>query len=173
MKKSLFIIIFFFFLSFANASEFIISNVPFYPSEDNQCGPTSMAMVLNFLGIKVTPAEISKAIYSKGAGGTSDFDMMLHAKKLGLKSENYKGSLLDLKSKIKRGIPLIVMVDEGFWFYKKYHYMVVFGFNEKEIIVHSGKNEMQRIKIETFIKKWEKANFWTFLIYKGEKNGNP
>ncbi len=169
LKISLFLFISLF--SLADASEFIIPNVPFYPSEDNQCGPTSLAMILNFLGIKVTPSEISQEIYSKGAGGTSDFDMIRYVKKLGLNVDNYRGSISDLKSKISKGNPLIVMTDEGFWFYKKYHYMVVIGFNENVIIVNSGKKEKEHIKLETFLKKWEKTNFWTFFIYREVRNG--
>ncbi|MCX7987892.1 MAG: C39 family peptidase [Thermodesulfovibrio sp.] len=161
------IIIFFFFVSLANASEFIIHNVPFYPSEDNQCGPTSLSMVLNFMGMKVSPSEIADEIYSKGAKGTSDFDMIFYLKKRGLKAKHYRGSLSDLKDKIMKGNPLIVMVDEGFWFYKKYHYMVVLGFNDNEVIVNSGKNEKERIKMEHFIKKWEKTDFWTLYIWGG------
>lgn len=165
------IIPFLFLLSLAYASEFIITNVPFYPSKDNQCGPTSLAMVLNFLGIKISPSEISKEIYSKGAGGTSDFDMIIYVKKLGLKGDSYRGSFSDLKSKITKGNPLIVMIDEGFWFYKKYHYIVVIGFTEDGIIVNSGNKEKEHIKLETFLKKWEKTNFWTFFIYREERNG--
>lgn len=174
MRKPFFKIIpflFIFLFSLADASEFIIPNVPFYPSEDNQCGPTSLAMVLNFLGINVNPSEISKEIFSKGAGGTSDFDMIIYVKKLGLKGDNYRGSFSDLKSKITKGNPLIVMIDEGFWLYKKYHYMVVIGFDEDGVIVNSGNKEREYIKLQTFLKKWEKTNFWTFFIYREEKNG--
>lgn len=163
---------FLYLFSLADTSKFIITNVPFYPSEDNQCGPTSLAMVLNFLGIEISPSEISKEIYSKGAGGTSDFDMIRYVKKLGLKGDQYKGSVADLKSKISEGNPLIVMTDEGFWFYRKYHFMVVIGFSEDGIIVNSGKKEKEYIKLETFLKKWEKTNFWTFFIYREERNGH-
>lgn len=173
MREKIFIKILFFilFISHANASEFIIPGVPFYPSEDNQCGPTSLAMVLNFKGIKVSPSEIAEEIYSKSAGGTSDFDMIFYVKKRGLKADHYQGTLSDLKEKIMKGKPLIVMIDEGFWFYKKYHYMVVLGFNNNEVIVNSGKNEKERIQFDTFIKKWEKTNFWILYIYKEDKNG--
>lgn len=159
-----------FLVSAVNASEFIIPEVPFYKSTDNQCGPTSLAMVLNFLGIKISPSEISKEIYSKGAGGTSEFDMIFYLKKLGLKAKHYRGTLSDLKEKIKNGNPIIVMVDEGYWFYKKYHYMVVVGFNDSEIIVNSGEKEKERIKLENFMEKWKKTDFWTLYIQEG-KNG--
>ncbi len=148
------------------AEEYMISNVPFFPSENFQCGPTSLASVLNFLGLEITPEKIAKEIYSEGAKGTSDFDMILYPTKKGFKSIHYKGSLDDLKEKIKANKPLIVMVDEGIWFYKKYHFMVVVGFDNSGLIVYSGKNKDERIDYEKFISKWQKTDFWTLLIEK-------
>ncbi|MDI1472055.1 MAG: C39 family peptidase [Thermodesulfovibrio sp.] len=174
MKKIILIKIFIIvvFLTKSYAYDFIISSVPFFPSKAYQCGPTSLAMVLNFWGINIKPSEIASEIYSKDAKGTSDFDMLFYAKKFGLKVEQYRGNLDDLKDKIKRGHPLIVMVDEGFWFYKKYHYMVVVGFSEGEIIVNSSDKERERIEIEKFLNKWNKTDFWTLYIYREVKNGS-
>ena len=147
------------------ADEYIINHVPFFPAEDFQCGPSSLASVLNFLGLEIAPEEIAKEVYSEGARGTADFDMILYPIKKGFKSFHYKGDLEDLKEKIKANKPLIVMVDEGTWFYKKYHFMVVIGFDNFGLRVYSGKNK-ERIDYEKFLKKWEKADFWTLLIEK-------
>ncbi|MCS7215263.1 MAG: cysteine peptidase family C39 domain-containing protein [Thermodesulfovibrio sp.] len=144
----------------------IINHVPFFPSEDFQCGPTSLAMVLNFWGMKVTVDEIAKEIYSKGAKGTADFDLIIYAQKKGFKTLNYKGNMEDLKEKIRANKPLIVMTDEGYWFYKKYHFIVVVGFDSDSVIVNSEKIMHKRIKIEDFEKKWSKTGFWTLLIEK-------
>ncbi|MGB9710090.1 MAG: C39 family peptidase [Thermodesulfovibrio sp.] len=150
--------------SFASAEEYIIQSVPFFPSEDFQCGPASLAMVLNFWGVKITPEEIAREIYSKDARGTADFDMIMFTEKKGFKALQYRGNIEDIKEKIKAQKPLIVMTDEGFWFYKKYHYMVVVGFDESTVIVNSGAEKHKRIDTEVFIKKWGKTGFWTLLI---------
>uniref|UniRef100_A0A7C4AJ81 Peptidase C39 domain-containing protein n=1 Tax=Thermodesulfovibrio aggregans TaxID=86166 RepID=A0A7C4AJ81_9BACT len=161
------IIIFLFLILFPYslcAEEYIINSVPFFSSKDFQCGPASMAMVFNFLGVKINPDEISEYIYSKGARGTAEFDMILFAKRNGFKTLQYRGSIEDIKDKIKAGRPLIVMVDEGLWFYKKYHYMVVVGFDDSNVIVNSGQEEHKKINISHFYKKWSKTDFWTLLI---------
>lgn len=101
MKSLKYIIIFFFlFPQVLNAQEYIINSVPFFPSEDFQCGPSSLATVLNFLGMEITPDEIAKDIYSKGARGTSDFDMIIFVQKRGFKAIQYTGSIEDIKEKI-------------------------------------------------------------------------
>ncbi|MDW7973604.1 MAG: C39 family peptidase, partial [Thermodesulfovibrio sp.] len=151
-------------LNFLKAEEYLINSVPFFPAPQYQCGPASLATVLNFIGIKIHPEEIAKEIYSETARGTSDFDMILYIKKLNLKPLIYKGSLEDLREKIKSNKPVIVMVDEGLWFYKKYHFMVVVGFTDDSLIVNSGQKRHEKINNSDFIKKWSKTNFWTLLV---------
>ena len=165
MKSLKYIIIFFFlFPQVLNAQEYIINSVPFFPSEDFQCGPSSLATVLNFLGMEITPDEIAKDIYSKGARGTSDFDMIIFAQKRGFKAVQYTGSIEDIKEKIQADKPLIVMTDEGYWFYRKYDFMVVVGFSDDFVIVNSATEMNKKIKIHDFLKKWRKTDFWTLLI---------
>jgi hypothetical protein len=61
----------------AAAPAVLIEGVPFYAQEAHQCGPASLAGVLNFWGAGVTPEEIAKDIYSPTAGGTLDMDLVL------------------------------------------------------------------------------------------------
>ncbi len=59
----------------------LIENVPFYPQTEYQCGPSSLAGVLNFWGVHVTPEVIAEEIYSKSARGTLNIDMVLYAQR--------------------------------------------------------------------------------------------
>lgn len=142
----------------------IIENVPFYPQERYHCGPASLAGILNFWGVTVLPEEIAEEIYSKEAGGTFTLDMMLYPEKRGLKGTQYEGSFEDVKKKIDAGYPLIVMVDEGFWFYQKNHFMVVLGYCENGVVVNSGKYQFRFIPLSDFMKSWEMTRYWTLLI---------
>ncbi len=49
---------------------FLIEGVPWYRQDGNQCGPTSLAMVLNYYGMKVTKDDIVKWVMSVGLLGT-------------------------------------------------------------------------------------------------------
>lgn len=166
LKFKSYILLFIILTATAYGQEYMLSAVPFFPSEDYQCGPSSLAMVLNFWGMSITPESIAKEIYSEGARGTVDFDMLIFAQKKGFKAIQYSGSIDDIKEKIKAQKPLIVMTDEGFWFYKKYHYMVVVGFDSSNVIVNSGTEQHKKMDFESFIKKWKKTGFWTLLIEK-------
>lgn len=147
----------------------IIENVLFYPQKDFQCGPSSLASVMNFWGLNITPEDIAKDIFSKSARGTLTIDMVLYAGKKGLYSFQYKGTWEDLKSNISKGYPLIVLVDYGIKpFYQANHFMVVIGYNEDGVIVNSDKREKIFIKKDSFLDLWEKTDYWTLLIKKEE-----
>jgi len=142
----------------------VIDGVPFFPQEEYQCGPASLAGVLNFYGWKVSPAEIAAEIFSRQARGTLDMDMVFYARKKGLKAEKYRGTFEDLQGQINSRRPVIVLIDQGFWVYQSHHFMVVVGYDEGGIIVNSGKEERKFISRDSFSKTWEKTKFWTLRI---------
>lgn len=149
-----------------NSEPILINKVPFYPQDDYQCGPASLAGVLNYLGAGVTPDDIAKDIYSASARGTLNMDMVIYANKKGLHALQYIGSWDDLKAKINDGYPLIVLVDYGFSVYQANHFMVVVGYNDEGVIANSGKTEHMFIDKEKFLKAWKRTNYWTLWIKK-------
>jgi ABC-type bacteriocin/lantibiotic exporter with double-glycine peptidase domain len=142
----------------------IIPNVPFFPQEMYQCGPASLAEVFHFWGKKVSPEDIAKKIYSKSARGTLNLDMVLFPERNGFAAKQFKGDIEVIRKNIDAGYPLVVMVDLGFSFYEKNHFLVIFGYNEEGLWVHSGKEKSTFLPIKSFMKTWEKTNFWTLLI---------
>ena len=141
-----------------------IRDVPFYAQETYQCGPASLAGVMNYWKIAVTPDDIAEEIYSRSAKGTLNMDMVIYPQKKGVLAEQYSGNMKDLKKNIDSGHPLIVLVDYGFWVFQSNHFMVVVGYNEDGVIVNSGKDKGRFIPEGDFIKTWERAKFWTLLI---------
>lgn len=148
--------------------EFIINHVPFYPQEDYQCGPSSLAAVLKYHGLEISPNEIASEIYSKLARGTLDLDLLFYAQKRGLNAKKYNGSIDDLKDRIKEGYPLIVLVDYGYGPIQANHFMVIVGYNESGVFANSGREEKKFIPARDFLRVWGRTGYWTLLITKGE-----
>jgi ABC-type bacteriocin/lantibiotic exporter with double-glycine peptidase domain len=142
----------------------IIENVPFYSQESYQCGPASLASVLNYWGVNVTPDDIAKEIFSESARGTLNIDMVLYTQRMLLDAAQYRGSIEDLKKNVESGYPLVVLVDYGFSLYQVNHFMVVVGYNENGVIVNSGRDKGKFISEKYFIKAWERTKYWTLLI---------
>jgi len=142
----------------------VLEGVPFYPQERYQCGPASLASVLNYWGVNVSPEEIASDIYSKTAKGTLDIDMVSYVLGKGLEADIFAGGMDDITRSINEGHPLIVLVDYGFWVYQQNHFMVVVGYDSNGIIVNSGSEKLKFIASGDFLKLWEKTNFWTLSV---------
>ncbi len=141
-----------------------IENVPFYPQERYQCGPASLAGVLNYWDVNTSPEAIATEIFSESARGTLNADMIFFAERENLAARQYRGSLEDIRTKIDSGYPLIVLVDDGFWIYQKNHFMVVIGYNSDGIIANSGKTQRKYIPNKSFLRSWKRTNFWTLSV---------
>ncbi len=147
-------------------SSHVIEGIPFYPQEAYQCGPSSLAAVLNFHEVAVTPEDIAADIFSRGAKGTLALDLVLYARKKGLTADQYSGGPDDVKRTIDAGLPAVILVDYGFWVYEKAHFMVAVGYDENGLIADSGREHLKVISWDELSRIWEKTKFWTLVIRK-------
>jgi predicted double-glycine peptidase len=141
-----------------------VENVSFYPQLAYQCGPASLAGVLNFYGKDVTPDQVAREIFRSGIGGTVPLDMVLYVRKKGLFANWYNGSGEDIQRAVDADVPLIVMVDFGFGNISKYHYMVVIGYGPEGIIANTGQEQKKEIKWKQFFSRWDRTKRWTLRI---------
>lgn len=142
----------------------LIRDVPFFPQLDYQCGPASLAGVLNYYGDTVTPDEIAEAIYREKIRGTVSLDMVLYARQRGFTSKWYEGSTDDIVRAVDNGNPLVVMIDLGFSLARAYHYMVITGYSSEGVIANTGTTPQKLISWERFMPQWEKTHNWTLLV---------
>lgn len=142
----------------------LIKDVPFFPQLDYQCGPASLAGVLNYHGDTVTPAEIAEAIYRQKIRGTVSLDMVLYARQRGFASKWYEGSTADIVRAVDSGSPLVVMIDLGFSLARAYHFMVITGYSSQGVVANTGTTPQKLISWEKFMAQWEKTHNWTLLI---------
>jgi len=141
-----------------------VNKVPFYPQVSFQCGPASLAGVLNFFGEGVTPEEIADAIFRRDIRGTVTLDMVLYARKRGFFVEWYTGSVDDIRRSVDGRVPLIVMVDLGFASVRKNHFMVVVGYTPEGVIANSGKTREKLIPWKAFLARWNRTKRWALRI---------
>ncbi|RJQ56497.1 MAG: hypothetical protein C4526_01610 [Nitrospiraceae bacterium] len=146
-----------------------IQDVPFYDDTGRQCGPASLAAVMNYWRSRtgssslLSPEKISAEIYSSGARGTLGTDLESYAKKNGFHTMQYSGSVNDLKDNVLKGIPVIILVDYGILFYQRNHFLVVTGYSGDGIMVHSGR-ENKNISFAALEKIWRKTGNWTLIV---------
>lgn len=141
-----------------------IANVPFHAQEDHQCGPASLAMVLNHLGDAATPEEISRAIYREELRGTVSLDLALYPRGRGFATRFFRGAPRDVAAAVDAGTPLLVMVDEGFGGIHVMHYMVLTGYDSQGVLANSGRRQDLRLSWAEFLSAWDGADRWALLV---------
>lgn len=142
----------------------VIAGVPFRPQEEDTCGPSSLAMVLGFLGKKVDTSEIVKETRTEGLKGTLITDLAGAARRRGLAAEVADLDLPRLRERISAGVPVILLVDLGVWTWSRPHYMVAYGWTPEGVVAHSGRERGKVIPFDTLDAQWEKMGRLAIVV---------
>lgn len=150
----------------ASAGRQVRLDVPFFPDDTDQCGPSALASVLGYWGRPEAPARLREEIYRTSLKGSLTVDLLLAAESRGLSAEMADGGLARVKKELEEGRPLIAFVNVGLRSYPIGHYMVLTGYDDgREVLfAHSGTKRDQTISYGKFDKQWEKTRRWTLLI---------
>lgn len=147
-----------------------ILEVPYYEQSDFQCGPASLASVLNYWNskrgeIEIPFQDIIDSIYSPHARGVLGIDLEIYAQQKGFITIQKKGTVEELRGLIDKGIPPVILLRYGFYVYQLDHFLVVKGYNEKGIIVNSRKPD-EFISYEELDRIWKRTGYWMLVIKK-------
>ena len=148
-----------------------VEGVPFYPQKEYQCGPASLAAVLNYLGQAVLPEEIAEAMYLPRLKGSLNMDLLRYATAQGFDARIQEGSLEYLQNHLAHQQPVIAFLNRGFTFFPIGHFLVVVGLDpdQQAVIAHSGTEKDKRIPFKTFLAEWKKTQYWSLIITPKDK----
>jgi len=143
----------------------LVDGVPFFPQEELQCGPASLAMVMNWSGVDVQPSALSPEIFTPGLQGSLQSALVGAARRHGRVAYPIFGSEA-LLAEIAAGHPVIVLVNLGLSWYPKWHYAVAIGYDREagEVILHSGRTPNERLTWWLFMNIWQRSDFWGLLV---------
>jgi ABC-type bacteriocin/lantibiotic exporter with double-glycine peptidase domain len=142
----------------------VIAGVPFLPQEDDTCGPSSLAMVLGFLGHDVITQEIVRETRTEGLKGTLITDLAGAARRRGFAAEVADLDLPRLWERISAGVPVILLVDLGVWNWSRPHYLVAYGWTPEGVVAHSGREQGKVIPFATLDSQWAKMGRLAIII---------
>lgn len=144
----------------------MLADVPFHAQDEYQCGPASLAMVLNYRDIEVSPDDLKDRVYLPGRKGTLQVEMVSAARERDLLVYPLEKKLAAILAELDAGNPVLVMQNLAFNWYPQWHYAVVIGYDRTagEMIVHSGLNEAQREPFKLFMRTWSRADYWARVI---------
>lgn len=142
----------------------VIPGVPFLPQEEDTCGPSSLAMLLRFLGSDVQTGEIVRETRTAGLRGTLITDLAAAARRRGFEAEVVDLDLAGLRERISGGTPVILLVDLGMWVFSRPHYLLAFGVTPEGVVAHSGREEGKVIPFSTLMSQWSKMGRLAVIV---------
>jgi tetratricopeptide (TPR) repeat protein len=144
----------------------VLDHVPFYAQKLYQCGPASLAMMLNSQGLNTSPAVLKELVYLPARQGSLKVEMVSAARSHGLLVYPLDGSLESLLEEIASGHPVLVMQNLRFDWWPQWHFAVVIGYdaNDRTIILHTGTQERHEQALAVFMATWDRADNWATVI---------
>jgi len=142
-----------------------LEQVPFVPQEDNFCGPSALAMVLNAEGINVSLDTLVQEVYLPGREGSLQIEMLAAVRRHGLVAYPLAPKFIDVLREIAAGTPVITLENYGFKWYPKWHYSVMIGYNldDFEVIRRSGEKSRRVMPMGIFEKIWQPGGYWAMV----------
>lgn len=152
-----------------------IESVTFFRQGEGSCGPAAIASVLSFWGRQADLEKITQQIYLPKLRGTLPMDMERFLRENGFETDSSSGSLDTLKERVSDNIPVICLVDRGFGFYRRPHYLTVIGFDDvnKIIIAHDGLAPDKLIGYEEFLHEWDRGGYWMLVAVPRAEHKEP
>lgn len=142
-----------------------LSQVPFFPQEDYECGPAALAMVANAAGVKVTPDALVDQVYLPGRQGSLQPEMLAATRRQGLLAYPLQSSIENVLREVAAGNPVLVFQNLAFSIYPVWHYAVVMGYDRARhvLLLHSGRTERMEISLFAFERTWARGQYWAML----------
>lgn len=147
-------------------SRTLLTDVPFYPQELYQCGPASLAMMLNSQGLNTNPEILKELVYIPGREGSLQVEMVAAARSHNMLVYTLDGQLDSLLREVAAGNPVLVMQNLFYNWWPQWHFAVVIGFDadQQTLILHTGTRERHELSAEVFATTWARSDNWAAVI---------
>ena len=140
-----------------------LTQVPFFPQDEYQCGPAALATALASFGVKVTPEELVAQVYLPERKGSLQIEMLAAARRHGLVSYQLAPRFEDLLREVTAGTPVIVLQNLGIG--EAWHYAVAIGYDydSGKLILRSGTTERQALPFTMHEMVWKRSGYWAMV----------
>lgn len=143
----------------------VVKSVPFFPQEDYECGPASLAMVLQSAGVAVLPEQLVDQVYVPGRKGTLQTELLVASRRHGLPAYVLQPKVEAVLREVAAGNPVLVFQNLSLQVYPVWHYAVVIGFDRERnvLLLHSGRTAQLEMSLFTFERTWARGHYWAMV----------
>lgn len=141
-----------------------LTEVPFFPQLEYQCGPAALATVLVSAGAKTTPEALVPQVYIPDRKGSLQVEMLAAARRHGMVSYALAPRFEDVLREIAAGTPVIVLQNLGL-FSAGWHYAVAIGYDYPlgTLVLRSGTQERDVMPFAAHEVVWMRSGYWAMV----------
>jgi tetratricopeptide (TPR) repeat protein len=142
-----------------------ITEAPFFPQLDYQCGPAALATSLAHFGVQVTAEDLVSQVYLPERRGSLQIEMLASARRNGLVAYQLAPRFDDVLREVAAGFPVIILQDYGVWPLRYWHYAVVVGYDMKDgrAVLRSGEKRRLVIPYAVLEYTWKESDYWAMV----------
>lgn len=150
----------------SEASRVELTQTPFFPQSDFQCGPAALATALRAAGIGVDPDAVAPQVFLPDRKGSLQLEMIAAARRNGVLPVPLAPELRALVTELAAGHPVIVLQNLSLSWAPVWHYAVVIGYDldASEVILRSGRTRRLTMSMSTFERTWERSGYWAIVV---------
>lgn len=128
-----------------------LTDTPFFPQEQYQCGPAALATVLKHSGVETDASALIDEVYLPSRQGSLQIEILASSRRHNRLPFRIPPEMSALLEEIAAGNPVLVLQNLGLSWAPQWHYAVVVGFDlaHQEIILRSGTEARHRTNMNT------------------------
>lgn len=142
-----------------------VEGVPFHAQREYQCGPASLAMVLNHQGVDVAMETLISQVFIPSREGSVQPEMLATVRRHGRIPFVLNDTFDALLTEIAAGHPVVVMQNLSLPAWPMWHYAVAIGYDldNEEMFLHSGEEAERVESFHRFDATWARSERWAFV----------
>ena len=147
-----------------------LTETPFFPQLEYQCGPAALATVLGAGGAKVTADELVPQVYIPERKGSLQVEMLAAARRHGMVSYQLAPRFEDVLRELAAGTPVVVLQNLGV-FSSGWHYAVAIGYDYDRgtLVLRSGTQEREVMPFGVHEVVWMRGGYWAMVAVPPDK----
>lgn len=143
-----------------------ITSVPFYAQTEFQCGPATLAMVLNHQDVAIDVEQLIPQVFLPERDGSVQPEMLATVRRYDQLAYPIRGTMDALLGHLAAGDPVVVMQNLSLPIYPMWHYAVAIGYDlpSETLILRSGEIERHTLSFSRFDATWARTERWGFVV---------
>lgn len=144
-----------------------LTETPFHPQEEFQCGPAALATVLQVSGVShADPDLLAEQVYLPERRGSLQMELLGATRRADRVPYVMAPSIDSLLTELYAGNPVLVLQNLGLPSWPVWHYAVVIGVNPlaEEVILRSGTTEREIMSLRRFERTWQMGDYWGLVV---------